>query len=47
VIQQFTGDGLPVLILSNRSDLNPQVLSEKVADLALNLDRPEQKTSSR
>ena len=35
VIQRFTTDNLTIVILSNRSDLNPKALSEQIADLLL------------
>ena len=35
VIQRFATDNLTIVILSNRSDLNPKALSEKIADLLL------------
>lgn len=35
VIQRFTEDGLTIVILSNRSDLNPRALSEKIANILL------------
>ena len=34
-IQRFTRDHVTIVILSNRDDLNPQALAEKVADLVL------------
>lgn len=33
VIQRFTADGLTIVILSNRSDLNPKALAEEIAGL--------------
>lgn len=33
VIERFTADGVSIVILSNRSDLNPKTLAEKIADL--------------
>jgi CubicO group peptidase (beta-lactamase class C family) len=33
VIERFTGSGLTIIILCNRTDLNPQVLASKVVDL--------------
>ena len=35
VIQRFTTDNLTIVVLSNRSDLNPKALSEKIADILL------------
>jgi CubicO group peptidase (beta-lactamase class C family) len=35
VIQRFTKDGLTIVILSNRADVNPGELSEKIAGLIL------------
>ncbi len=35
VIQRFTADGVTIMILCNRSDLNPNALSEKITDLIL------------
>jgi hypothetical protein len=32
-IQRFPNDGLTVIVLRNRSDLNPTVLASQVADL--------------
>ena len=34
-IQRFTKDHLTVIVLSNRDDLNPQALAERVADVVL------------
>jgi CubicO group peptidase (beta-lactamase class C family) len=34
-IQRFTKDHLTVIVFSNRDDLNPQALAEKVADIVL------------
>lgn len=34
-IQRFTKDGVTIVILSNRADLDPKALSEKIADLFL------------
>ncbi len=33
VIQRFSTSGVTIVILSNRSDMNPKALSEKIADL--------------
>ena len=35
VIERFPSDGLTIIILTNRSDLDPSVLALKVADLIL------------
>jgi len=35
VIQRFTADGLTIVILCNRTDLDPKTLAERVADIAL------------
>ena len=35
VIQRFTADGLTIVILCNRTDLDPKALSESIAPLAL------------
>jgi hypothetical protein len=35
VIERFTKDGLTIVILSNRADVNPGELSEKIAGLIL------------
>jgi CubicO group peptidase (beta-lactamase class C family) len=37
VIQRFTGDNLTIIILCNRTDLDPEALAIKTADLYLNL----------
>ncbi len=36
VIQRFSGDDLTIIILGNRSDVNPKSLSEKLVDLIWN-----------
>jgi CubicO group peptidase (beta-lactamase class C family) len=41
-IQRFTGDGLTIIILSNRSDLNPGALGQRVADLFFAPETPAQ-----
>jgi CubicO group peptidase (beta-lactamase class C family) len=35
VIERFPADGLTIIILSNRTDLDPKSLSERIAALAL------------
>ena len=35
VVQRFTSNGITIVILCNRSDLNPKALSEKVAEIIL------------
>ncbi len=35
VIQRFTADGVTIVILCNRNDVNPKALAEKVAELVL------------
>jgi len=37
VIERFTGEGLTIMVLSNRTDLDPEALAVKTADLYLNL----------
>jgi CubicO group peptidase (beta-lactamase class C family) len=37
VIERFTAENLTIVILCNRTDLNPEALAEKTADLYLNL----------
>jgi CubicO group peptidase (beta-lactamase class C family) len=37
VIERFTGEGLTIIVLSNRTDLDPEALAVKTADLYLNL----------
>jgi CubicO group peptidase (beta-lactamase class C family) len=37
VIERFTGDNLTIIILCNRTDLDPEALALKTADLYLNL----------
>jgi CubicO group peptidase (beta-lactamase class C family) len=37
IIERFTTDNLTIIILCNRTDLNPEVLAGKTADLYLNL----------
>jgi len=37
VIERFTTDNVTIIILSNRTDLDPEALAEKTADLYLNL----------
>jgi CubicO group peptidase (beta-lactamase class C family) len=37
VVERFTGDNLTIIILCNRTDLDPEALAVKLADLYLNL----------
>src|SRR5580698_6768670 len=37
VIERFTGESLTIIVLSNRTDLDPEALAVKTADLYLNL----------
>jgi hypothetical protein len=41
VIERFTADNLTVIILCNRTDLDPEALAVKTADLYLNLSPKE------
>ena len=41
IIERFTTDNLTIIILSNRTDIDPQALAVKTADLYLNLKRKE------
>jgi CubicO group peptidase (beta-lactamase class C family) len=41
VIERFTGESLTIIVLSNRTDLDPEALAVKTADLYLNL-RPKE-----
>jgi hypothetical protein len=41
VIERFTGDKLSIIILCNRTDLDPEALSLKTADVYLGLKQKE------